>query len=167
AANFAADADILRTFDPKWKLNPPVRSKRHVNFCIEALRDDTLDIIASGHAPRAAEKKMMVIDEAPYGMLGLETALGLVGVKLVEPGLLDWPAVVQKMSANPAKLLSLADRGTLRVGAAADITIIDPNERWTVDPNRFRSKSQNSPLVGWELLARATDVFVAGKHFEC
>ena len=164
AANFAADAEVLRTFDPNWKMNPPIRSQRHVDYCIAALKDGTLDIIASGHAPRAAEKKMMVLDDAPFGMLGLETTVGLIGIKLVEAGHLDWPDVITKLSTNPAKLLALLDRGTLRPGAAADVTIIDPNLRWTVEPNSFQSKSHNSPFIGWELVGKATDVIVAGKR---
>lgn len=164
AANLAANATVLRSFDPNWKLNPPLRSERHIEFCIEALKDGTIDIIASGHAPRAAEKKMMVLDEAPFGMLGLETTLGLVGLKLVETGHLDWPRVIEKLSVNPAKLLSLSDRGTLRPGSAADITVFDPKCRWTVDTSKFESKSPNSPLHGWELIGKVTDVIVAGRH---
>ena len=95
--------------------------------CIAALVDGTIDVICSGHAPRAAEKKMDVLDEAPFGMVSLETTLGLVGTKLIQPGHLDWPTVICKLSTNPARILGLARKGTLAVGADADITVIDPD----------------------------------------
>jgi dihydroorotase len=161
--NLVADEDSLRSFDSNWKVNPPLRSRRHVEACIQALRDGTIDVITSGHAPRATEKKMDVLDSAPFGMVGLETMLGLVGKKLVEPGHLDWNSAIAKMSCNPATLLGLSGRGTLAIGSSADVTIIDPNFRWTVDSGKFRSKSSNTPLNGWELLGKATDVIVGGE----
>jgi dihydroorotase len=161
--NLAADESSLRTFDSNWKLNPPLRSCHHLEACIQGLRDGSIDIITSGHAPRATEKKMDVLDAAPFGMVGLETVLGLVGKKLIEPGYLDWNDAIAKMSTNPARLLGLKYRGTLTVGSAADVTIIDPACRWIVNPREFRSKSSNSPLGGWELLGKATNVIVAGQ----
>jgi dihydroorotase len=163
APNLAADENALRTFDSNWKLNPPLRSQRHWHACLQGLRDGTIDIITSGHAPRATEKKMDVLDAAPFGMVGLETTLGLVGKKLVEPGHLDWPAVIAMLSTHPAKLLGLAHRGTLAIGAWADITVFDPRRSWTVDPRTFRSKSSNNPLSGWTLLGQPTHVLVAGR----
>ncbi len=94
--------------------------------------------------------------------MGLETALGLVATKLIEPGILDWPTALAKMTINPARILGI-DKGTLRVGADADVTIIDPSARWTVDPARFRSKSVNTPYAGWKLHARAETVIVGGR----
>ncbi len=162
AANFALDDEHLRRFDSNCKVNPPLRSADHVAACIEGLVDGTIDVIASGHTPRAAEKKMDVIDAAPHGMVGLETTLGLVGTKLVTAGHLSWYQVLAKLSCNPARILGLADKGTLRPGADADVVIIDPEATWVVDPSRFASLGRNTPLVGWTLHGRATDVIVGG-----
>jgi dihydroorotase len=163
AANFALDDSMLRTFDSNCKVNPPLRSPDHVASTIEALVDGTLEVISSGHTPRAAEKKMDVLDAAPYGMVGLETALGLVATKLVRPGHLDWPAAIAKLSCNPARVLGLTNKGTLREGADADVVVIDPDATWQVDPAKFYSMSTNMPFAGWILHARVTDVIVAGQ----
>lgn len=160
--HFALTDEALRSFDANCKVNPPLRSQEHVEACIGALADGTIDCIASGHSPRAAEKKMLELDRAPFGMAALETALGLVVKLLIEPGHLDWPAALAKLTANPAGVLGI-DKGTLRVGADADVTIIDPDARWTVRPERFRSKSGNTPLAGWELRGRAEAVIVGGR----
>lgn len=162
AANFALSDESLRTFDTNCKVNPPLRSRDHVMACIEALQDDTLDVISSAHTPRAAEKKMDVLDAAPYGMVALETTLGLVGTKLIQPGHLDWMRAIAKLSTNPARILGLPGKGSLRPGSDADVTIIDPDVIWEVNPTQFRSKSVNTPLSGWTLHGRATDVFVQG-----
>lgn len=130
--------------------------------CIEGLADGTIDIIASGHAPRAAEKKMLELDQAPFGMINLETTLSLVVTRLIAPGHLDWPTALAKLTINPARALGL-DKGTLRVGADADITIIDPGLRWIVEPARFRSKSSNTPLAGVELQGKAVHTIVGGR----
>ncbi len=161
-ANFSMTDEMLRTFDANFKLNPPLRSQEHVDQCIAALVDGTIDVICSGHAPRAAEKKMDVLDEAPFGMVSLETTLGLVGTKLIQPGHLDWSTAIEKLSMNPARILGLSQKGTLAVGADADVTIIDPHAVWTVKPRQFKSKSSNTPLGGWTLHGRATTVLVGG-----
>jgi len=153
--------EALRSFDSNFKMNPPLRSQEHVEACIEGLRDGTIDVIASDHAPHAAEKKMRELDQAPFGIIGLETALSVVMTKLVRPGILDWHAVAEKMSLNPAKILGIP-KGTLQIGADADITVVDPDVKWTVSANEFHSKSKNSPFIGWELCGRATAVFVGG-----
>ena len=151
----------LRSFDSNCKVNPPLRDDRCVEACIQGLVDGTLDVIASGHAPRASEKKMQELDQAPYGMIGLETTLGLVVSKLIEPGYLDWSTALSKMTTQPAQVLGL-DKGTLQIGADADITIIDPHTKWTVSKDQFQSKSSNTPLTGVELLGRADTVIVGG-----
>jgi dihydroorotase len=163
AINFALTDDALRTFDSNCKVNPPLRSTDHVEQCIAALSDGTIDAICSGHAPRASEKKMEVLDQAPFGMVSLETTLGLVGTMLVRPGHLTWYDVVAKLSTNPARILGLSHKGTLAPGSDADVTIIDPDQAWIVDPQQFKSKSSNTPLAGWTLHGRATDVIVAGR----
>jgi len=119
-------------------------------------------VICTDHAPHAREKKMRELDQAPFGILGLETCLGLVVTNLIEPGILDWPTALAKMTINPAQVLGIA-KGTLAVGADADVTIIDPDVRWTVDPARFCSKSVNTPFTGWQLRGRAETVIVGGR----
>ena len=155
--------ESLRSFDSNFKMSPPLRGKEHVEACIEGLRDGTIDVIASDHAPHATEKKMRELDQAPFGIIGLETALSVIVTKLIRPGILDWSTVVAKMSTNPAAILGIP-KGTLRVGADADVTIIDPNRRWTVDVDGFHSKSKNSPFIGWELYGKVVTVFVAGER---
>jgi dihydroorotase len=161
APHFCLTDDKLRTFDSNYKVNPPLRPAEHVAACIEGLADGTIDVIASGHAPRASEKKMRELDQAPFGMINLETTLALVITKLIHPGHLDWPTALAKLTINPARALGL-NKGTLAVGADADITIIDPQRRWVVDPSRFKSKSSNTPLAGVELQGQAAHVIVGG-----
>src|SRR5262249_11057055 len=110
------------------------------------------------------EKKMCELDQAPFGIIGLETALGLVVTKLIEPGHLDWPAALAKLTINPARILGIHEKkGTLQLGADADVTVIDPAARWTVAPARFRSKSRNTPFANWKLTGRADTVIVGGR----
>ena len=153
--------ESLRSFDSNFKMNPPLRSQEHVEACIEGLRDGTIDVIASDHAPHSAEKKMRELDQAPFGIIGLETALSVVITKLIRPGIMDWQTVTQKMSLNPATILNIP-KGTLHIGADADITIVDPDVKWTVSADQFDSKSKNSPYIGWELFGKASAVFVGG-----
>ncbi len=162
AINFTLTDETLRSFDSHYKLNPPLRSRDHLEACIAALKFGTIDVISSGHAPRASEKKMQELDLAPFGMSSLETTLALVITELIEPGHLDWSAALAKLTINPAKVLSIR-KGTLRVGADADITIIDPSCRWQVDPRQFKSKSCNTPLGGHSMLGRATHTIVSGE----
>ena len=160
--HFTLTDECLRSFDSNFKMNPPLRGAEHVAACIAGLADGTIDAIATDHAPHAKEKKMQELDLAPFGVVGLETSLGLVVTKLIEPGHLDWSTALSKMTCNPAQILGI-NKGTLPVGADADVTIIDPNLRWTVDPREFRSKSSNTPFAGWELHGRAEVVIVGGR----
>jgi dihydroorotase len=160
--HFTLSDECLRSFDSNFKMNPPLRGKEHVEAVIAGLADGTIDVIATDHAPHAKEKKMQELDQAPFGVIGLETALGLVVTKLIRPGYLDWSSAIQKMTINPARILGV-NKGTLAIGADADITIINPDVRWKVDPTQFRSKSTNSPFIGWELTGRAETVILAGR----
>jgi dihydroorotase len=162
AINFTLTDEMLRSFDSHYKLNPPLRSRDHVEACIAGLKFGTIDVISSGHAPRASEKKMQELDLAPFGMSSLETTLPLVITQLIEPGHLDWSDALAKLTINPAKILGL-DKGTLRLGADADLTIIDPACRWRIDPSRFQSKSSNTPLGGYAVVGRATKTIVGGE----
>lgn len=160
--HFTLTDDCLRTFDANYKMNPPLRGKEHVDAILAGLADGTIDVIASDHAPHAREKKMQELDQAPFGIIGLETMLGLVVTRLIEPGLLSWSDALAKMTCHPAAVLGI-DKGTLAPGADADITIIDPTLRWTVGPDDLKGKSVNTPFLGWELTGRAELVIVGGK----
>jgi dihydroorotase len=160
--HFTLNDECLRSFDSNAKMSPPLRGQKDVLSCISGLVDGTIDVICTDHAPHALEKKMQELDQAPFGIVGLETALGLVVTRLVEPGHLTWPQAIEKMTINPARILGI-NKGTLAVGADADVTIIDPARKWTVDPARFASKSRNSPFAGWTLTGRAETVLVGGK----
>ena len=152
----------LRTFDSNYKMSPPLRTEADVQALLVGLRDGTLDVIATDHAPHAPEKKMRELDQAPNGIVGLETLIPLCVRALIEPGVLTWPQLIEKLTINPARVLGI-DRGTLKPGATADVTVIDPDVSWTIDPTKFRSKSRNSPFAGWEVRGWADTVLVAGK----
>jgi dihydroorotase len=151
----------LRTFDSNYKMSPPLRTDDDLQAVLEGLRDGTLDVIASDHAPHAPEKKMRELDQAPNGVIGLETLLPVCVRALIEPGVLTWPQLIEKLTVNPARVLSI-DRGTLKPGAVADVTVIDPNAEWTIDPGKFRSKSRNCPFSGWQVRGWAETVLVGG-----
>jgi dihydroorotase len=160
--HFTLTDECLRSFDSNFKMSPPLRSGPDVEACIAGLVDGTIDVICTDHAPHAREKKMQELDCAPFGIVGLETALPLVVTQLIEPGHLSWPQAIEKMTINPARVLGL-NKGTLAVGADADVTIINPDRAWTVKAEDFRSKSANSPFLGWKLRGRAETVIVDGK----
>jgi dihydroorotase len=160
--HFSLSDESLRSFDSNYKMSPPLRGAQDVEACIAGLRDGTIDVICTDHAPHALEKKMRELDQAPFGIVGLETALGLVVTKLIEPGVLDWPSAIAKLTMNPARVLGI-NKGTLAVGEDADVTIIDPAYEWTVDPARFRSRSKNTPFAGWRLRGRAEAVILGGE----
>ena len=161
-ANLILTDDALRSFDSNYKVNPPLRSQQHVDSCLEGIKDGTIDVITSAHTPRAIEKKMTVLDRAPFGMVNLETTLAVVITKLVSTGKLEWSEAIAALSTNPAQALGIK-KGSLAVGADADITIIDPNITWTVDVTSFESQSQNSPFNGEQLSGRARQVFIGGE----
>ncbi len=162
--HFTLTDECLRTFDSNFKMSPPLRGQKHVDRCIAGLVDGTIDVICTDHAPHAVEKKMRELDQAPFGIVGLETSLGLVITRLIEPGHLDWSGALAKMTINPARILGIDDtKGTLGVGADADVTVIDPLVEWTVDPAKFHSKSVNTPFAGWKLHGRAALVIVGGR----
>ena len=160
--HFTLTDEGLRGFDSNYKMSPPLRTSADVEGIIEGIVDGTIDCIATDHAPHAPEKKMLELDRAPFGILGLETAVGLTVTRLVSSGKISWPRMIESMSTLPARILGV-DRGTLRPGAVADITLIDPAMDWTVDVKSFQSKSVNSPFDGWKLQGRAVATIVAGR----
>ncbi len=160
--HFALTDESLRTFDANYKMNPPLRTWVDVEAVIGGLADGTIELLATDHAPHAPEKKMRELDLAPFGILGLETLIPISVKCLIEPGHLNWPEMIRKLTVAPAELLGIA-KGTLKPGADADVTIIDPDARWTIDPSKFLSKSRNTPFSGWEVRGRAHTVIVAGE----
>jgi dihydroorotase len=159
--HFTLTDKSLRTFDSNFKMAPPLRTEDDVKAILAGLKDGTLDVIATDHAPHAPEKKMRELDQAPNGIIGLETLVPVCVGALVESGLLTWPKLIEKLTVQPARVLGI-DRGTLKPGAVADVTVIDPSVEWTIDPTRFKSKSRNSPFAGWKVRGRADTVLVAG-----
>lgn len=160
--HFILTDEALLSFDSNYKMAPPLRTRRDVEAIIEGLKDGTLSVLATDHAPHAAEKKAREFDQAPNGIVGLETFLPLCVTHLVEPGHLTWNQMIEKMTINPAKVLGI-DRGSLVPGAVADVTVIDPDVRWTVDVTQFKSKSRNCPYHGWPVRGKAVATVVGGQ----
>ncbi len=150
-------------YDTNTKMNPPLRSQDHIEAILEGLRDGTVDIIASDHAPHHADEKALEYDQAPAGIVGLETSIGLAMNGLVNEGIISLERLVELCAANPARILKLEDRGTLRAGARADVTIIDPERTWTFDVSRSKSKSRNTPFGGYSFRGAAVATLVAGR----
>jgi len=140
--------EAVRTYDPNCKMAPPLRTKRDVEACLEALVDGTIDCVATDHAPHALSEKESEFAEAANGVVGLETAVSLLLDRLVRPGVIDLPTLVARLSPGPARLLNLPG-GSLAPGAAADITILDLEQAFTVDPATFQSRSRNTPFAGF------------------
>ncbi len=149
-------------YDPVYKVNPPLRSAEDVEAVRAGVADGTIDCLATDHAPHAQEEKELEFALAPFGILSLECAVGLYAKALIDTGLLDWPALIQRMTVNPARVIALP-APSLTPGAVADVTIIDPRKRWTVRADAFRSKSRNCPYDGWRLRAWPVATIVAGE----
>lgn len=158
---FSLTEEAVRGYNTMAKMNPPLRIADDVAAIKQGLKDGTIDVIATDHAPHALDEKSGEFDYAPFGIVGLETALGLT-LKLVEEGIISLTELVRKLSLNPATVFKL-DKGTLAIGADADITIIDPNLEWNVDASLFRSKSKNTPFNGWKLKGKAIQTIVGGR----
>ena len=156
------DASI-QNFDTNCKMNPPLRTQRDMDAIIEGIVDGTLTILCSDHAPHAAFEKEVEFDRAPFGIVGLETELGLfINILLHQRQAISLNRLIEMFTVEPAKLLKL-DAGTLSIGAKADITLIDPDREWTVDAAKFESLSRNTPFDGWKLKGRAVRTIVGGE----
>ncbi len=150
-------------YDTNTKMAPPLRDMTHLEAILEGLRDGTIDAIATDHAPHHADEKSLEYDRAPFGITGLETAVGLAFDQLVHKGMIDLVRLIELCSTNPAKILKLAGRGTLRPGSVADITILDPQLGWTYKNADSRSRSANSPFDNWKLTGAAVATIVGGR----
>ncbi len=144
------------------KVNPPLRSEADRLAVVEGLIDGTLDVIATDHAPHHYDEKEQAFEDAPFGLVGLETALGIVFTHFVETKKLSMSQMVERMSCAPARAFALPG-GTLAAGSPADITVFDPRREWVVNPSQLLSKSKNTPFAGWRLVGRATTTIVGGK----
>ena len=159
--HFTLTDECVKTYDTNFKMNPPVRAERDRDAILEGLADGTLEIIASDHAPHCTYEKEVEFDFAPFGIIGLETELAL-SLELVKKKVIDLRALVEKLTVNPARLLRL-NKGTLSMGADADVTVIDLKREWTYDVAASASKSRNSPFHGWKFCGRAAATVVNGE----
>lgn len=157
------DEDVYRSgYDTNFKMAPPLRSRADLDAILEGLRDGTIDAIATDHAPHHANEKMLEFDRAPNGIIGLETAVSLTLDRLVHGGVISLPRMIELLSANPARIFKL-DRGNLKPGSIADVTILDPEKQVTIDLAASKSKSRNSPFDGWELNGAPVITIVSGR----
>jgi dihydroorotase len=159
---FSLSEKCVETFNTSYKMNPPLRTEEDIKEIKKSLKDKTLDVIATDHAPHGPHDKEVEFDNASFGIIGLETSLSVGIMELIDTKVLDWPALVKSMSLNPAKILGI-EKGTLSKGADADIVIIDPKEKYLYSKDSIKSKSKNSPFIGKELKGKVTEVFVGGK----
>ena len=158
---FTLTDESLQSYDTNFKINPPLRGPDDLAAIKEGLTDGTLDVIACDHAPHGRTDKEVEFEYATCGISGLETSLGL-SLQLIHDGILSWPELTAKMSTNPARILGLS-KGTLKAGADGDITVIDPELKWTVDVKAFRSRGKNSPFHGHQMQGRAILTIVSGE----
>ncbi len=159
--HFTLTEEVVRGYNTHAKMNPPLRTWDDVRAIKEGLRDGTIDVIATDHAPHATQEKQQDFTEAPFGIVGLETAFSLT-LGLVEEGVLSLEQAVEKLTSAPAAAFGLK-KGTLAVGADADVVIVDQQAQWVVDPGKFRSKSRNTPFVGWKVKGQVLTTIVGGQ----
>jgi dihydroorotase len=162
--HFTLTDEAVRSFDTNTKMNPPLRSRDDVEAMKEGLRDGTIDVIATDHAPHSYDEKQVEFIYAPFGIVGLETAIGLAFTELVAPGLLTVAQIIEKFSVNPRKILHLPEI-KISEGSAANLTFLNPANEWVVDIQQFKSKSKNSPFHGKKLKGKAFGIFNNGKIF--
>ena len=150
-------------YDTNTKMSPPLRSEEHLEAILEALKDGTIDAIATDHAPHHDDEKALEYDRAPFGITGLETAVGLTFTELIHEGIIDLARLVELCSVNPAKIFRLKNRGTLKQGSFADVTILDPDLKWIYKNTDSKSKSKNSPFDNRNFTGAVVATLVGGK----
>ncbi len=160
---FSLTQDDMVDYDAKYKVNPPLRTKEDKKAIIEGLKDGTIDVIATDHAPHTVHEKQLPIQNAPMGIAGFETALGITLTYLVHTGELTLMEAVRKLTLAPADILKLENQGSIEVGKEANLTIIDLNEKWIVDASKFKSKCRISPFNGKELKGKVKMTIIKGK----
>jgi dihydroorotase len=149
-------------YDTNYKVNPPLRTQRDIETLKQAIADGLIDALVTDHAPHLQSEKELEFLTAPFGIASLECALGLYVKALIEPGILDWSGLIKLMTEKPAKIIGV-DKGTLGIGKQADVTIVDPQARYRIDVNKFRSKSRNCPYHGWEVTGKVETTIVGGE----
>jgi dihydroorotase len=149
-------------YETNYKVNPPLRSAKDIEALKEAIAEGLIDALVTDHAPHLQSEKELEFLAAPFGIASLECALALFVKALIEPGILDWPALIRLMTEKPAKIIGV-DKGTLGVGKQADVTIIDPKAEYEIDVNKFRSKSRNCPYHGWKVTGKVEKTIVGGE----
>ena len=154
--------DCCAEYDTNYKVNPPLRSAKDIEALKEAIAEGLIDALVTDHAPHLQSEKELEFLAAPFGIASLECSLALFIKALIEPGILDWPALIRLMTEMPAKIIGV-DKGTLGVGKQADITIIDPQAEYEIDVNKFRSKSKNCPYQGWKVTGKVEKTIVGGE----
>ena len=159
---FTLTEDAVLSMGSLARVNPPLRTRKDVQGIISGLKDGTIDVIATDHAPHSVEEKARPLSRAPSGMIGLETSLAVTLTQLYHTGKLELPDIIRRMSTNPADLLRLT-RGHMSLGAVADLVVFDPNEEWTVDPLLFASKARNTPFAGQRVKGRVKYTIVKGE----
>jgi dihydroorotase len=156
--------ECCANYDTNYKVNPPLRTKADIDALKEAIGEGIVDALASDHAPHLQSEKELEFLTAPFGIASLECSLGLYVKALIEPGILDWPGLIELMTCGPAKIIGVdKEKGSLDKGKQADITIIDANAKYTVDTDKFVSKSSNCPYGGWELTGKVEKTIVGGE----
>jgi dihydroorotase len=162
--HFTLTDSLCCGYDPLYKVNPPLRTDSDIKAVKEGLADGTIDAIATDHAPHPAQEKERPFDEAPPGMLGLETALALTLTELVVPGLLDLPKAIALLSWQPARIAGLSEHGgPIAAGRPAHIAVFDPAAVWEVDPTKLASRSRNTPYAGRKLTGKVRHTILAGE----
>lgn len=160
---FTLTDEAVKGFDTHTKMNPPLRAEKDRKAIIEGLKDDTIDVISTDHAPHTEADKDVEFDFAPFGIIGLETALSLAINELVDKKILTWDRLIKKISFAPSEILRLTNKGRLSSGADADIVIIDPNKKWEFEKETIISKSKNSPFIGRTFKGCAVVTICGGK----
>src|SRR6185369_8286944 len=159
--HWALTDEAVQNYETNTKMSPPLRSRDHLEAILKGLSDGTVDAIASDHAPHHADEKALEYDQAPFGIVGLETSVGLAMERLVSEGIISLERLVELCATNPARILELEGRGTLKANAHADITIIDPEMTWSFDVSRSKSKSRNTPFDGYAFRGGVVATIVA------
>jgi len=154
--------DEIAAYDTNYKVNPPLRTQVDIDALKGAIKDGTIDCLASDHAPHLTSEKELEFLTAPFGIASLECALALYVKALIEPGVIDWPRLIEMMTCKPASVIGI-DKGTLTKGGQADITIIDPNADYKIDTSKFYSKSKNCPYNSWPVTAKVKQTILAGE----
>jgi dihydroorotase len=161
--HFTLTEEVVQSYDTNTKMNPPLRTKDDVQAIKQALKDGTIDVIATDHAPHTIDEKDVEYEQAPFGIVGLETAIGLAITELIEKKVLTLFQLVEKFSTNPRRIVNIP---TIKIqeGEMANLTLLDPERNWVVDVQKFHSKSKNSPFHGYNLKGKAIGIINNGKY---